>query len=749
MKQPQKLFKYLFIIMIMGISLWIGLGPEMEVHAATLNESTPINQLFPDPVLAEKIRSTTAKPSVGSTVTQSDLNKVTYVNIQGYGKEPIKSIEGMQYLNELSYLSLDGNQVSDLTPLANATKLTYLTLSDNNVSDVSSLKNLSKVYLIGLKNNQVEDISSLSNLTALKYLYLNGNKLSDLSAIANLTTLDILEVKNQQVTKQSVAFQNNLVLPNTIKDTKGASIAPTNISNNGTYSNNSLNWSLPELTNEVTYSFSQTVTAGSKISTEFSGTVTQPIHETIYHTATFDVDGVQINDTKEISTLIEEPPTPTKEGYTFIGWFDEEGNEWDFSTDKMPEKDLTLYARFDKDTSEVVVPEEETETPAEEVEVPEEDTETPAEEVEVPEEDTETPAEEVEVPEEGTETPAEEVEVPEEETETPAEEVEVPEETETPAEEVEVPEEETETPTEEVEVPEEDAETPAEEVEVPEENTETPAEEVEVPEEGTETPAEEVEVPEEDTETPAEEVEVPEEDTETPSEEVEVPEEGTETPAEEVEVPEEDTETPAEEVEIPEEDTETPAEEVEVPEEDAETPAEEVEVPEENTETPAEEVEVPEEDTETPSEEVEVPEEDTEIPAEEVEVPEKDTETPTKKMVASKQVLEISAEPTTLIENTEILEAISSDVVEEPIENNKKAVKSINLNADLSKSQENTKDDSDYEEVKSNKVAENKKVSTQTSSFLPIIGDSQNFWFSLMGMIIMALSLVFGRKKRL
>ncbi|MBF2581025.1 Ig-like domain-containing protein [Listeria welshimeri] len=680
MKQPQKLFKYLFIIMIMGISLWIGLGPEMEVHAATLNESTPINQLFPDPVLAEKIRSTTAKPSVGSTVTQSDLNKVTYVNIQGYGKEPIKSIEGMQYLNELSYLSLDGNQVSDLTPLANATKLTYLTLSDNNVSDVSSLKNLSKVYLIGLKNNQVEDISSLSNLTALKYLYLNGNKLSDLSAIANLTTLDILEVKNQQVTKQSVAFQNNLVLPNTIKDTKGASIAPTNISNNGTYSNNSLNWSLPELTNEVTYSFSQTVTAGSKISTEFSGTVTQPIHETIYHTATFDVDGVQINDTKEISTLIEEPPTPTKEGYTFIGWFDEEGNEWDFSTDKMPEKDLTLYARFDKDTSEVVVPEEETETPAEEVEVPEEDTETPAEEVEVPEEETETPAEEVEVPEE---------------------------------------------------------------------DTETPAEEVEVPEEGTETPAEEVEVPEEDTETPAEEVEVPEEDTETPSEEVEVPEEGTETPAEEVEVPEEDTETPAEEVEIPEEDTETPAEEVEVPEEEAETPAEEVEVPEENTETPAEEVEVPEEDTETPSEEVEVPEEDTETPAEEVKVPEKDTETPTKKMVASKQVQEISAESTTLIKNPEILETISSDVVEEPIENNKKAVKSINLNADSSKSQENTKDDSDYEEVKSNKVAENKKVSTQTSSFLPIIGDSQNFWFSLMGMIIMALSLVFGRKKRL
>ncbi|MBF2451350.1 Ig-like domain-containing protein [Listeria welshimeri] len=666
MKQPQKLFKYLFIIMIMGISLWIGLGPEMEVHAATLNESTPINQLFPDPVLAEKIRSTTAKPSVGSTVTQSDLNKVTYVNIQGYGKEPIKSIEGMQYLNELSYLSLDGNQVSDLTPLTNASKLTYLTLSDNNVTDVSSLKNLSKVYLIGLKNNQVEDISSLSNLTALKYLYLNGNKLSDLSAIANLTTLDILEVKNQQVTKQSVAFQNNLVLPNTIKDTKGASIAPTNISNNGTYSNNSLNWSLPELTNEVTYSFSQTVTAGSKISTEFSGTVTQPIHETIYHTATFDVDGVQINDTKEISTLIEEPPTPTKEGYTFIGWFDEEGNEWDFSTDKMPEKDLTLYARFDKDTSEVVVPEEETETPAEEVEVPEEETETPAEEVEVPEEDTETPSEEVEVPEE-------------------------------------------------------EAETPAEEVEVPEEETETPAEEVEVPEENTETPAEEVEVPEEETETPAEEVEVPEED----------------------------TETPAEEVEVPAEDTETPAEEVEVPAEDTETPSEEVEVPEEDTETPSEEVEVPEEDTETPSEEVEIPEDDTETPAEEVEVPEKDKETPTKKMVASKQVQEISAEPTTLIENTEILEAILSDVVEEPIENNKKAVKSINLNADLSKSQENTKDDSDYEEVKSNKVAENKKVSTQTSSFLPIIGDSQNFWFSLMGMIIMALSLVFGRKKRL
>ena len=42
------------------------------------------------------------------------------------------------------------------------------------------------------------------------------------------------------------------------------------------------------------------------------------------------------------------PQDPTKEGYTFAGWFKdvELENQWDFETDTMPADDLTLYAKW-------------------------------------------------------------------------------------------------------------------------------------------------------------------------------------------------------------------------------------------------------------------------------------------------------------------------------------------------------------------------------------------------------------------
>ncbi|MGC9268491.1 InlB B-repeat-containing protein, partial [Listeria ivanovii] len=47
-------------------------------------------------------------------------------------------------------------------------------------------------------------------------------------------------------------------------------------------------------------------------------------------------------------SLIPEPTSPTKEGYTFKGWYDAKtgGKKWDFTADKMPASNLTLYAQF-------------------------------------------------------------------------------------------------------------------------------------------------------------------------------------------------------------------------------------------------------------------------------------------------------------------------------------------------------------------------------------------------------------------
>ncbi|EPI2836911.1 LapB repeat-containing protein [Listeria monocytogenes] len=68
---------------------------------------------------------------------------------------------------------------------------------------------------------------------------------------------------------------------------------------------------------------------------------------------TFDVDGILTTETIEAGSLVPEPPAPTKEGYTFIGWYDAKkgGKQWDFETDKMSTSDITLYAQFRENTS--------------------------------------------------------------------------------------------------------------------------------------------------------------------------------------------------------------------------------------------------------------------------------------------------------------------------------------------------------------------------------------------------------------
>ncbi|OFG63575.1 InlB B-repeat-containing protein [Listeria monocytogenes] len=66
------------------------------------------------------------------------------------------------------------------------------------------------------------------------------------------------------------------------------------------------------------------------------------------YTATFDKEGTTTTQAVDYDSLLTEPTEPTKDGYTFIGWYDAEtgGNKWDFATNKMPAKNMTLYARF-------------------------------------------------------------------------------------------------------------------------------------------------------------------------------------------------------------------------------------------------------------------------------------------------------------------------------------------------------------------------------------------------------------------
>ncbi|EAG6982690.1 LPXTG cell wall anchor domain-containing protein [Listeria monocytogenes] len=256
----------------------------------------------------------------------------------------ITDISPVSGLKNLIGLGIDYNDISDLSPIAGLAKLSHLTADSNQISDLSPISSLGAMEVMRLDGNQISDVTPIANLANLNYVFLAENQISDISSLQllfNSPNFFGITLDNQKITSEPVLYQQELVVPNNIKDEMGALISPDTISDNGVYASPNISWTLANYTNQVSYTFNKQLAQGS-----FSGTVTQPLHNA--YTATFDVDGVKTNEVVEETKLLQEPTAPTKEGYTFTGWYDAKtgGNKWDFATDKMPAEDITLYAQF-------------------------------------------------------------------------------------------------------------------------------------------------------------------------------------------------------------------------------------------------------------------------------------------------------------------------------------------------------------------------------------------------------------------
>ncbi|EII4617427.1 leucine-rich repeat domain-containing protein [Listeria monocytogenes] len=281
----------------------------------------------------------------------SDITSVanmTRLNSLSIGNNKITDLSPVANLSQLTWLQINTNQINDISALEGLTRLNSLDLGSNQISDISVLENLPQLTSLQLGSNQIEGVDVIGGLSNLTSLYLTQNHVTDLSSLAGLTKVQTFDFSNQIITNPERDFSKTLSIPNNIISIDGTLIAPETISNNGTYNPSNLEWDLPDYLPEVKYSFSQKLTFG-KGTGNYSGFITQPLKELLDYKVTFDVDG----NTSEVKTvteddLIPEPTAPTKQGYTFDGWYDavKGGTEWDFATEKMPTNDVTLYAHF-------------------------------------------------------------------------------------------------------------------------------------------------------------------------------------------------------------------------------------------------------------------------------------------------------------------------------------------------------------------------------------------------------------------
>ena len=158
---------------------------------------------FPDHNLEILIRSVLNKPS--GVILNTDLLTIQELNAEAAG---ISNIEGLQYCKNLLALALGYNHspaINDFYPLTLLTQLTSLTLDYDQLSDISFLTSLTNLQYLDLAVNQIQDLTPLSGLTQLYFLNL-GSALSSsppatgFSALSNLSGLQDLDMDFDHLT---------------------------------------------------------------------------------------------------------------------------------------------------------------------------------------------------------------------------------------------------------------------------------------------------------------------------------------------------------------------------------------------------------------------------------------------------------------------------------------------------------------------------------------------------------------------
>jgi len=149
---------------------------------------------FEDPSLEGVVRGTLSRAV--STLGWQDVCSLTSLCAPNSG---IRSLQGIDCLGPLETVTVGGNQVSDLTPLAQVTSLRTLGLDENPISDLGPLRGLSNLESLSINSGQINDIGPLGALTNLTHLALDQNQIKDLGPLVGLTRLTDLELDQNQI----------------------------------------------------------------------------------------------------------------------------------------------------------------------------------------------------------------------------------------------------------------------------------------------------------------------------------------------------------------------------------------------------------------------------------------------------------------------------------------------------------------------------------------------------------------------
>lgn len=139
-------------------------------------------------------------------ITQRDAYQVQSLGLsqEANSDAAFSDIRALSYFVNLKELYLDGNKISDLSPLRNLTKLKVLTFEWNRqITDISALSGMKQLEKLSVKQNKIVDLSPLAGLTSIWELQLNSNQITDISPLAGLKGLKALFLSDNPISDYS------------------------------------------------------------------------------------------------------------------------------------------------------------------------------------------------------------------------------------------------------------------------------------------------------------------------------------------------------------------------------------------------------------------------------------------------------------------------------------------------------------------------------------------------------------------